>query len=350
MDIVLMIVYATILLGFLVFIHEGGHYLAARAFGVRVTEFMLGLPGPSIGFTRGGTRFGVTAVPLGGYCSFLGEDENNSDPRAMNNQPVWRRFLTVLAGPVMNFVFAFIVCVVMLMGYFTAGVSSPTVESVYADYPAAQAGMQAGDVIVEAGGVPIEFSEDGADLLRAIIAAAPVDQPIDFTVERDGERLNFSVAPAEITDETGATAYMIGIVFPGRTYNFGEALAEAPRLMVDFVKMMLDGLKNLVFHGQGVDDMAGPVGIISVVSEVAREGFYMVLYILFIISLNLGLMNLLPLPALDGGRLVFLIVEAIRRKPVPPEKEGMVHGIGMLLLLGLIVVITWQDIARLIVG
>ena len=143
---------------------------------------------------------------------------------------------------------------------------------------------------------------------------------------------------------------MIGIVFPGRTYHFGEALAAAPRLMVDFVKMMLDALKNLVFHGQGVNDMAGPVGIISVVSEVAREGFYMVLYILFIISLNLGLMNLLPLPALDGGRLVFLIVEAIRRKPVPPEKEGMVHGIGMLLLFGLIVVVTWQDIARLIAG
>ena len=177
-----------------------------------------------------------------------------------------------------------------------------------------------------------------------------MDEPIDFTVERDGERLTFSVAPAAMTDETGATAYMIGIVFPGRTYNLGEALAEAPRLMVDFVKMMLDALKNLVFHGQGVNDMAGPVGIISVVSEVAREGFYMVLYILFIISLNLGLMNLLPLPALDGGRLVFLIVEAIRRKPVPPEKEGMVHGIGMLLLLGLIVVITWQDIARLIAG
>ena len=109
--------------------------------------------------------------------------------------------------------------------------------------------------------------------------------------------------------------------------------------MVAFVKMMLDALKNLVFHGEGVKNMAGPVGIISVVSEVAR-GYYMVLYILFIISLNLGLMNLLPLPALDGGRLVFLIVEAIRRKPVPPEKEGMVHGIGMLLLFGLIVVVT----------
>ena len=132
--------------------------------------------------------------------------------------------------------------------------------------------------------------------------------------------------------------------------SFGEALAAAPRLMVDFVKMMLDAPKNLVFHGQGMNDMAGPVGIISVVSEVAREGFYMVLYILFIISLNLGLMNLLPLPALDGGHLVFLIVEAIRRKPIPPEKEGMVHGIGMLLLFGLIVVVTWQDIARLIAG
>ena len=129
-----------------------------------------------------------------------------------------------------------------------------------------------------------------------------------------------------------------------------RALAQAPRTMVDFVEMMLDALKNLVFHGEGVDEMAGPVGIISVVSEVAREGFYMVLYILFVISLNLGLMNLLPLPALDGGRLVFLIVEAIRRKPIPPEKEGMVHGVGMLLLLGLILVITYQDIVRLIAG
>ena len=132
----------------------------------------------------------------------------------MNNLPVWRRFLTVLAGPMMNFVFAFVVCVAMLMGYFTAGVASPTVESIYADYPAAQAGMQAGDVITEANGVPIEFSEDGANLLRAIIAASPVDEPINFAVERDGDRLTLSAAPAAMTDETGATTYMIGIVFP----------------------------------------------------------------------------------------------------------------------------------------
>ena len=344
---ILYILLAIALLGVLVMVHEFGHYIVGRLTGMTVLEFSIGF-GPKLrGWKRKGIDYSLRAVPLGGYCSFLGEDENNSDPRAMNNQPVWRRFLTVLAGPMMNFIFAFIVCVVMLMGYFTAGVSSPTVESVYADYPAAQAGMQAGDVIVEAGGVPIGFSEDGANLLRAIIAAAPVDQPIDFTVERAGERLTFSVAPAAMTDETGATAYMIGIVFPGRTYNFGEALAEAPRLMVDFVKMMLDGLKNLVFHGQGVDDMAGPVGIISVVSEVAREGFYMVLYILFIISLNLGLMNLLPLPALDGGRLVFLIVEAIRRKPLPPKVENAIMSGSMILVLGLMAFVMLKDIRGL---
>ena len=347
----LYILLAIVLLGVLVVVHEFGHYIVGRLTGMTVLEFSVGFGPKLLGWKRKDIAYSLRIVPLGGYCSFLGEDKNDDDPRAMNNRPVWRRFLTVLAGPMMNFVFAFIVCVVMLMAYFTAGIASPTVEAVYEDMPAAQAGMQAGDVIVEANGEPIEFSEEGANELRAIIAASPVDEPIEFIVERDGERLTISATPAaEVNEQTGETSYMIGIVFPGRTYSFGEALAEAPRMMVDFVKMMLDALKDLVFHGEGAEDVTGPVGIISVVSTVAREGLYMVLYILFIISLNLGLMNLLPLPALDGGRLVFLIVEAIRRKPVPPEKEGMVHGIGLLLLLGLIVVITYQDNARLIAG
>ena len=152
---ILYILLAIALLGVLVMVHEFGHYIVGRLTGMTVLEFSIGFGPKLLGWKRKGIDYSLRAVPLGGYCSFLGEDENNSDPRAMNNQPVWRRFLTVLAGPMMNFIFAFIVCVVMLMGYFTAGVVSPTVESVYADYPAAQAGMQAGDVIVEADGVPI---------------------------------------------------------------------------------------------------------------------------------------------------------------------------------------------------
>ena len=348
---ILYILLAIVLLGVLVMVHEFGHYLVGRLTGMTVLEFSIGFGPKLIGWRRKEIDYSLRVIPLGGYCSFLGEDEKNDDPRAMNNKPVWRRFLTIFAGPAMNFVFAFLACVALLMGYMTAGIATPTVEDVYQDMPAAEAGIQAGDVIVEANGEEIAFSEEGAQKLRDLISTSPVDEEIEFVVERNGERINVSAAPALMTDEqTGTSSYMIGIVFEGRTYTLGEALAQAPRTMIDFVKMMLDALKNLVFHGEGVDEMAGPVGIISVVSEVAREGFYMVLYILFVISLNLGLMNLLPLPALDGGRLVFLIVEAIRRKPIPPEKEGMVHGVGMLLLLGLILVITYQDIVRLIAG
>ena len=145
-------------------------------------------------------------------------------------------------------------------------------------------------------------------------------------------------------------ALQIGIQFSSRTYTFTEAVPEAGRFMLDVTKMMLTTLKNLVFKGEGVKEVSGPVGIISFVSGQVKEGWYMILYIVFLISLNLGIMNLLPLPALDGGRLVFLIVEGIRRRPVPPEKEGMVHAIGFLLLLVLIGLVTYQDIARLITG
>ena len=343
----LYILLAIALLGVLVVVHEFGHFIVGSLTGMTVLEFSVGM-GPKIfGRRRGETDYSLRAIPFGGYCRFLGEDENSDDPRAMNRQSVWRRFLTIFAGAGMNFVFAFVACVVLLMGYFTAGAASPTAQTVYEDMPAAQAGMQSGDVIVEANGEQIEYSADGAERLREIIAAAPTDEPIELVVERDGERVELSITPQ--VDETGQTG-MIGIVFPGRTYTLGEALVQAPKMMVDFVEMMLGWIRDLVFTGQGASDVTGPVGIVSIVSEVAREGFYTVLYVLFVISLNLGLVNLLPLPALDGGRLVFLLVEAVRGKPVPPEKEGMVHGIGLLLLLGLIVVITYQDIVRLIAG
>ena len=156
---------------------------------------------------------------------------------------------------------------------------------------------------------------------------------------------------APVTDESGqVTRYQIGIVFSSRTYSFFESIKEAGSYMVETTRMMLESLKNLLFKGEGLEDTAGTVGIIAVVAQQAREGMYMVLWLIFIISLNLGIMNLLPIPALDGGRLLFLIVEAIRRKPIPPEKEGMVHAAGMVLLLGLFVVLTYHDIVRLVTG
>ena len=346
---ILYILLAIALLGVLVMVHEFGHYIVGRLTGMTVLEFSIGFGPKLLGWRRKEIDYSLRLIPLGGYCSFLGEDENNDDPRAMNNLPVWRRFLTVFAGPAMNFVFALAVCVVSMMLY--EGVrTQPLIQEVVPASPAAQAGIEAGDTIVAVNGR--EISDGNSLTLSLSIATAGEGEAVEITVLRDGERETLSMVPSAVVLEDGTSVKQIGIVYTTQVverYSLGAALRAAPQRLWEIVETMIDALKGLVFHGEGATEMAGPVGIVGMISEETRTGgFYMVLYLMYIISLNLGLMNLLPLPALDGGRLVFLIVEAIRRKPVPPEKEGMVHGVGMLLLLGLIVVITYQDIVRLI--
>ena len=347
---ILYVLLAIVMLGIIVTIHEFGHYCVGRLCGIGIVEFSVGFGPRLLGWERKGIKYSLRAIPLGGYCAFVGEDEHNDDPHAMNNQPVWKRFITVLAGPFMNFVLAFIVCAVMLGSYFIAE-TFPIVDHVMADMPAEAAGLQAGDKIVEVNGVALTSDTAGVRLMLSTMQAGDLTQPIDLVIERDGARMDYAITAVPVQSEDGSDArYQIGIVFASRTYNFLESIREAGSYMVETTGMMLDSLKNLIFKGEGLENTAGTVGIIAVVAQQAREGMYMVLWLMYIISLNLGIMNLLPIPALDGGRLLFLIVEAIRRKPIPPEKEGMVHAAGMVLLLGLFVVLTYHDIVRLISG
>ena len=347
---VIYVLLAIVMLGIIVTVHEFGHYCVGRLCGIGIVEFSVGFGPRLLGWERKGIQYSLRAIPLGGYCAFVGEDERNDDPRAMNNQPVWKRFITVLAGPFMNFVLAFVVCAIMLNAYFIAE-SFPIVDQVVADMPAAAAGLEPGDVILEVNGTAIPEGSAGTLAVTQAMQMDDMTQPIALVVERNGERLSYSINATPVTDaETGATRWQIGIVFASRTYNLGESLREAGSYMAETTRLTLDALKNLIFKGEGLEDTVGTVGIITVVSQRAREGMYMVLYLMFIISLNLGIMNLLPIPALDGGRLLFLIVEAIRRKPIPPEKEGTVHAIGMLLILGLFVVLTYHDILMLVTG
>jgi len=256
----------------------------------------------------------------------------------------------VLAGPFMNFVLAFVVCAIMLHFYFIAE-TYPIIDDVMPGQPAAEAGLLPGDHILEVNGEALSNDSAGVSRMIQTIQSGDLAKPINLVVDRNGERLSYSMTAAPVTDESGQTTrYQIGIVFSSRTYNFFESIREAGSYMVETTGMMLESLKNLIFKGEGLEDTAGTVGIIAVVAQQAREGMYMVLWLIFIISLNLGIMNLLPIPALDGGRLLFLIVEAIRGKPIPPEKEGTVHAIGMVLLLGLFVVLTYHDIVKLISG
>ena len=346
---ILYILLAIVMLGVIVTVHEFGHYCVGRLCGIGIVEFSVGFGPRLLGWERKGIQYSLRAIPLGGFCAFVGEDERNDDPRAMNNQPVWKRFLTVLAGPFMNFVLAFVVCSIMLNAYFIAD-TYPAIDQVMAGMPAEAAGLEPGDRIVEVNGVALTNDTAGVSLMLSTMQSGDMTRPIDLVIERDGQTLDYEMTAVPVEAEDGSTRYQIGIVFSSRTFNFFESIREAGSYMVETTGMMLDSLKNLIFKGEGLQDTAGTVGIIAVVAQRAREGLYMVLWLMYIISLNLGIMNLLPIPALDGGRLLFLIVETIRRKPIPPEKEGMVHAVGMVLILALFVVLTYHDIARLVTG
>ena len=337
------ILIAILMFGFLIFIHELGHFISAKLLDVQVNEFAICM-GPVLWQKKKGeTTYSLRAIPIGGFCKFVDEDEENPAPNAMNNAPVWKRICTVAAGPAMNFVLAYAAAVLMLCLFYAGGVQ-PKIASVVEGAPAQTAELQAGDVVTAVNGTEIAFDDTGVSALRA---AVQTGQTVDLTVDRGGETLSLSLTPAAV-EENGETVYQIGVMFTTRTYTLGEAIPGAGRYMVQTTKSMLDVLRKLIFKGEGAENMAGTVGTVAVVSEVMRQDSSMALDILFLLSLNIGIMNLLPLPALDGGRLVFLIVEAVRGKPVPPEKEGLVHVIGLIALLALFVVLTFHDIRTFI--
>lgn len=346
MTTILYFILALLLFGLIVFTHELGHFLAARASGIGVEEFSLGFGPKLVGWQGKSTQYSLRLIPLGGYCRFYGEDEQSDREDAFNHQSVSKRILTVFSGPFMNFVLAYLAVLVYLMavGYLFY---APLVADVTPGMNAEAAGIRAGDVVVEAEGEAIPFSEQGYERLVGLIQHADPAQPIDLVVERDGQRMKLAVAAQPVGE-----SYQIGIVLGAAQYRYplGEALGQSVVAIKNITQLMLESLGKLFTTGEGLDQTTGPVGLISVMTQTVQQGFDMVLNLIVVISLNLGLINLLPLPALDGGRLVFLLVEAVRRKPVKPEYEGWVHAAGFVLLLGLIVLITFKDISRLITG
>ena len=342
----LYVLIAIVLLGVIIIVHELGHFAVGRLCGIGVVEFSVGFGPKLFGWKRKGIDYSVRVLPFGGYCKFVGEDDDNPSPNAMNQMPVWKRFLTVFAGPAMNFVLAYLAAVAMLCMFY--GTVEPRIETVVADMPAAEAQLQPGDIVIAANGTDISRDADGAAVLRGIIRES---DSVELTVLRNGETVTTTLVPElVVTDEaTGETARQIGVTFGIQPISLGAAIPEAGRYLCEITELMLDSLRNLIFKGQGADQMAGAIGTVAVASEIMQTDRSMILYFVVILSLNLGIINLLPLPALDGGRLVFLIVEGIRRKPVPPEKEGMVHAIGLMLFFLLAIVLAWHDIVTYII-
>ena len=362
----LSILMALVILGICVMIHEFGHYIVGKKAGIGVIEFSVGMGPKLFGWEKNGTKYSLRLIPLGGYCAFVGEDEENSDPRAMNNQPVWKRFLTVFAGPFMNFALAFVLAVALLttgqIVSVDASYAVPVLEAVDETMPAYKAGFLSGDAIVALDGETISQDEKGVERLRERINASENGQELFFTVLRNGESFDLSVTP-EYSETDGRK--MVGIVFKTHyeTYrlNFFAAIPEALKLMGETVIQTVLFLNELIWRllrGLGIQQgsVSGVVGIVSTVSNGIQAGFadafssgmYTIFIFILNISLSLGIMNLLPIPALDGGRLLFLIVEAIRRKPVNREREAMVNMIGFAILILLMIIITVSDVRGLL--
>ena len=344
------IIYAILLLAFIIIIHELGHYTVGRLCGIGIEEFSVGFGKKLLQWKKNGILYSVRLVLLGGYVRFTGEDEDSDDPRAFNNQPVWKRFLTVLAGPAMNFVLGYVAAVIFLAGFgmYTSDIL-PRIEDLVPGTPAIEAGLLPGDVIVSVDGEAITYDQAGYDHMKALMALHTQGEPLELIVRRGGEELPIETGLYQDT-ETGDWKMGIYMTQDREKMGFFSAVRYGGELMVTLTREMLLSLKNLVFRGEGLNEVSGTVGIVSEVSRTVSQGFDMVLYWLLIISTNLGIVNLLPLPALDGGRLVFLIVEGIRRKPVPRDREGLVHLVGLAMFFVLFIVLTWHDIMRIIAG
>ena len=352
------IILALLLLAILITVHEFGHFLAARAMKIEVREFAIGMGPKLIGWKskKYETDFSIRVIPLGGFCAFYGEDdakgESKDDPRAFPKQNVWKRLFVILMGPVMNFVLAFVVGTVFFWanGVETVTGIDPYIAEVMAAGPAYSAGIQAKDVVTEINGVNM-LDGTQTTLLDAIGNWKEGDAPLRMTIRRGEETFETELTP--IWDEK-EQKMRIGVTVGGK-----YRVETEPETFLGGFKdswewcgyasgTMLRALKDLVTKGEGLDQTAGPVGIVTMVSnEVQENGLRAFIELLMVISINLGLMNLLPIPGLDGSRLVFGLVEVVRRKPVPPEKEAMVHLAGMVVLFGFMIFITFKDIMKL---
>lgn len=332
--------------GVLIISHEFGHFLLAKLNGVCVEEFSVGMGPRLLSWQGKETRYSLKAIPFGGSCMMLGEDEDSKDPRAFGSKSVWARISVLVAGPFFNFILAFLLAMIVLG---TMGIDQPVLTGVMDGYPAQEAGMQAGDRIVKLNDETIHVYRD----VSLYLALHP-GETLDVVYERDGEKKAVVLEP-KYNEQNGS--YMMGIEVAGGR----EKLGLAGTIKYSFyevgywIRYTFISLQMMVSGKVGVQDVSGPVGMVSSMSSMVERSsesgaFYVFINLAnfcILLSANLGVLNLLPLPALDGGRLLFCLIEVVRGKPVKQEYEAVVHGIGLILLLGLSVVILFKDIWQL---
>ena len=340
------IVIALLVFSVIILFHEFGHFLLAKLNKITVVEFSLGMGPRLLSFEAGGTRYSWKLLPFGGSCMMLGEDGEEEEEGSFGSKSVWARMSVIAAGPIFNFLLAFIMAL-FIVG--NLGYDVPVLLNVTEGMPAADAGLQAGDRIVKMNGKRIHLYREVQNY-----SMFHQGETVIFQYERDGELHEATVTP-ELTN--GSYKYGIGgnINYRQKT-NVLETLEYSAYEVYYWIDTTVSSLGLLFKGGVQLDDMSGPVGVVDAIGTTYQESrdegaFYVwmnLLNIAILLSANLGVMNLLPIPALDGGRLTFLIVEAIRRRRVEPELEAKIHFAGLMLLMLLMVVVMFNDVKKLI--
>lgn len=357
-----------LVLGFLIFIHELGHFLVAKWTGMRVDEFAIGFPPKLWSWKRGETKYCINAIPFGGYVKIHGEahqdDETKPDPRSFDQRPLWARLIVMLAGVSMNVIFAFVALVVAFaVGFSSIGQDltklpgaqvleqQVLITGVVADLPAAQAGLQPGDIIDQF------TTPDGQQY-----EVKTVDQLTQYTKQfQDNGILEVEIAydrngtKSQVTSQVKADELALGVMIQGLDkvkLPAGQAISAAWKECGLIVQVTWDALKvfgqKLFVHGELDQNVSGPIGVYQVTAAAAQIGFMQVVFVMIVLSLNLALLNLLPLPALDGGKILFLLVETLfPNKVVYRQIENILTTISFVLLIGLMVVLTLRDAFRL---
>ncbi len=345
---------AILLFGVLILIHELGHYLFARLFKVTITEFSLGMGKSIISKTskKTGIMYSLRILPIGGYVSMVGENEESDDPNALSKKPAWQRFIIVAAGATVNLVFGLIIMLCLVISTSSDGIATNQVYG-YAENPTYEItsneyGIQAGDRIIK---VENTSTNNAYDLSYEIMRKGTA--PLDLTVLRNGETIVLRDVVFPITS-SGPTAFgSMDFTIVAVNASFSNVLVHTIQRSMLTVRMVWESLFDLITGRYGLEAVSGPVGITETIvnatdDAVETKDYSSVLYIAAVICINLGVMNLLPIPALDGGRLFFILIEIIFRRPVPAKIENTIHGLGMYLLLLFMLFISLKDVWTLI--
>lgn len=323
----------------IIIIHEGGHFVAARLMKIKVNEFSIGMGPKLIQFKKGDTKYTLRLILFGGYCAMEGESEDSDDENSFAKKKVWRRFFVVVAGALMNLILGFLVIVIMLSSGSLIGT---TEIAKFDDKAVSSATLKQGDIIKSIDGMRVYTSTDVTTGL-----SRSGDDTLDMTVLRDGKTLDLKVK-FNMEKYEGRNFINMDFCLVGNKKTVGGVIKESFKEWVSFTRMVFLSVHDMIVGKYGLSDLAGPVGTVSVVSTAVKTSAYSMLRIMALLTINVGLFNLFPIPALDGWRLFLLIFEGIFKRKLPDKWDWAINAVGLVLLLGLMCVITFSDITKLL--